>query len=72
MPVRARLRGRNKKDVGGGERAQHAQKALNHKAQSKHEGIPTWGYPWGYPKMFKDRSLPGGVVFEKLLNGGEN
>jgi hypothetical protein len=58
--------------VGGGEQPSKLWKPLIYKAQMKREGIPRRGYPWGYAKPIKDRSLPSGIVLEKLPDRCEN
>ena len=62
---------RKRTAVGGIRRDKKSQKPLIHKAQTKQQGIPTWGYPWGYPKTIKDRSFPGGIILEKVDQSSE-
>ena len=47
-------------------------KSLEAQGSTETGGYPHVGIPPGIPKNQKDRSIPGGIVLEKLSNGREN
>jgi hypothetical protein len=54
----------------GSRRLPKSQTGARLRAQTETGGIPTWGYPWGYPKNVKDNDAFGRVVLKKTLLPG--